>query len=78
MSNQEYCQKLYQDYVATSQEFLSLNRELPHTTGEERIDKQSRYTTIRKQWQTAVRKYWDFIELLKAHSINPNDEVQLS
>lgn len=77
MSNQEYCQMLYQDYVATSQEFLSLSRELPHATGDEEVRKQSRYAAIKKQWQTAVRKYWDFIQLLKAHSINPNDEVQL-
>lgn len=78
MSNQEYCQQLYQDYVKTSEEFLNLSRELPHATGAEIIAKQSKYAAIKQKWQAAVSKYWDFIALLKAHTINPNDEVQLT
>ena len=78
MSNQEYCQQLYQEYFKTSQEFLSLNRELPHTTALENVPKHSRYTAIKQQWQTALHNYWDFLSLLKAKAINPNDEFQLT
>ena len=77
MSNQEYCQKLYQEYFRTSEEFLSLNRELPHTTPAESITKNSRYTAIKQKWQNALQAYWEFLSLLKEKTINPNDEVQL-
>lgn len=78
MSNLEYCHQLYQEYVETSQEFLNLNRELPHTISAESINKNSRYAAIKEKWQTALRKYWDFLQLLKTQGFNPNDEVQLS
>lgn len=78
MSNQEYCQKLYQEYVETSQEFLDINRELPHATEVDKNAKASTYAAIKQRWQNAVRNYWDFLSLLKSKVINPNDEVQFS
>jgi len=78
MSNQEYCQKLYQDYFETSQEFLSISRELPRASEAEKGSKASMYASIRSRWQTAVSRYWDFLALLKEKGINPNDEVQFS
>lgn len=78
MSNQEYCEKLFNEYFERSKEFLSLGREMS-TGGEDAdLEKERHYSVVKQKWQAAINKYYDFLSLLRGRNIQPNDEVRLS
>ena len=78
MSNQEYCQKLFNDYFELSRDFINMDRELSSTRGGSNLSDVPTYAALKKKWQTAISKYWDFLSLMKRQVINPNDEAQLT
>ncbi len=75
MTYQEYYNKLQEEFAKRSDKFIKAEKNLSEANGFADINLLSDFSEAKRRFDEAANKYHEFLNYVKEHGIDPNDEI---